>query len=348
MKLKMNIWGSAAAVLAVVLSAAAAHPASASAAAEPCAREIMPVLPDSTSTNVLSGDPGGRYQIGTSRDTDENDHNVLWQDGTARELRIPTGHGDASPQDVNRSGEIVALTSEGDDVQGWRYKNGQVTGLPSPESARSTEPTVINSGGEIAGTAFYAANAWDGYAVVWSADNAVRKLPRPDGFNEARVSDIDDDGTVVGYVTQWDYAKAEVLNERAVAWSADGSWRFLPGLVPDAHTQALTIRNGRVAGTEQGRDHAVAWDARSGEATELPARGRPVAINSGGSVALNPGYGDMVLLQQGVERPLPVDDPNMSGGSVFALTDADVVYGSDWVWDGDKQTSTQWPVRWRC
>jgi hypothetical protein len=347
MKLKMNIWGSTAAVLAVVLPTVVAHPAPASAAAEPCAREIMPVLPGSTGTDVRGGDPGGHYQFGSSQDADEENHTVLWQDGTARELRIPTAHGDAAPQDVNQSGEIAALTREGDDFQGWRYRDGQVTSLPVPPSARSIQPTAISGGGEIAGIAFYAP-AGDGYAVVWSTDNAVRKLPRPDGFNEVRVSDIDDDGTVVGYVQQWDYPNAEILNERAVAWSADGSWRYLAGLVPDAHTEALTIRNGRVAGTEEGRDHALAWDAHSGEATELPARGRPIAINSGGSVALNPGHGDLVLLQQGVERPLPVDDSNMSGGSVSALTDADVVYGSDWVWDGAKQASVQWPVRWRC
>ena len=348
MKMTKSILGSTAAVLAVVLPAVAAQRTPASAAAAACAREIMPVLPGSTGTDVRGGDPGGHYQFGSSQGADDESHNVLWRDGTARELRIPTAQGDASPQDVNERGEIAALTREGDDFQSWRYTNGQVISLPSPQAARSTQSTAINGGGEIAGTASYAPALRDSYAVVWSADNAVRKLPRPDGFEEVRVSDIDDDGTVVGHVQHWDYPKAELLNERAVAWSADGSWRFLAGLVPGAHTEALTIRNGRAAGNEEGRDHALAWDAHSGEATELPAKGRPVAINSGGSVALNPGHGDMVLLQQGVERPLPVDDPNMSGGSVSALTDADVVYGSDWVWDGDKQASVLQPVRWRC
>jgi uncharacterized membrane protein len=308
----------------------------------------MPALPGSTGTDVRGGDPGGHYQFGSSQDADDESHNVLWQEGTARELPIPTADGNATPADVNQSGEIAALTREDDDFQGWRYRNGQVTSLPSPQSARSAQPTAINGGGGIVGTAFYAPQERDGYAVVWSADNAVRKLPRPDGFNEARASDIDDDGTVVGYVQQWDYPNARLLDERAVAWSADGSWRFLAGLVPNAHTEALAIRNGRVVGTEQGRDHALAWDARSGEATELPTHGRPVAINSHGSVALDPGNGDMTLLQQGVERPLPVADPNMSNGSVAALTDTDVVYGSDRVWDGDRQASVVQPVRWRC
>jgi hypothetical protein len=139
---------------------------------------------------------------------DREGTHVLWQDGTARELRIPTADGNATPQDVSQSGEIAALTREGDDFQGWRYRDGQVTSLPSPQSARSSQPTAISGGGEIAGTAFYAGSARDGYAVVWSADNSVRKLPRPDGFNEAQASDIDDDGTVVGYVQQWDYPAA--------------------------------------------------------------------------------------------------------------------------------------------
>src|SRR3954466_745443 len=90
MKMTKSILGSTAAVLAVVLPAVAAQRTPASAAAAACAREAMPVLPGSTGRGVGGGDPGGRYQFGASQGADDESHNILWRDGTARELRIPT------------------------------------------------------------------------------------------------------------------------------------------------------------------------------------------------------------------------------------------------------------------
>jgi hypothetical protein len=212
--------------------------------------------------------------------------------------------------------------------------------LPAPSGAFGAGAVAINARGQIAGQSFDQ-DGWDQRAVVWSATNAIRVLPRPDGFNEATVAGIDDDGTVVGTVSDWNYEAATVRAQRAIAWFPEGTWRFLPGTAADSFVEATSIRHGAVVGAQRGNT-ALVWSARSGDPTVLTTGATPGDISTTGSVTLRKGA-DNLLYQPGAGyRLLPQDDPGMGLSTAASVTDDEQVYGTD----AGSGTST--PVRWTC
>jgi uncharacterized membrane protein len=299
----------------------------------------MPVPAGTQSASIGGGDPSGKYLLGNSTDTSGQTHTLLWTGGAVQDLGVSDQH----LMDIDSSGEIVGDTpADGDGGQVYVRAYGQTITLSAPGSPLDTEAVGISNDGEVAGTAFYQDNERDGYAVAWSPGGSVDKLPRPSGFNTAQATGIDADGTVVGTVTDMDWPDAETLNEKAIAWFPDGTWKLLPGLDSDSFTEGVAISNGTVIGNVADGD-PLEWDASSGTPSALPADGRPVAINSGGSVVLE-GSGSPVWVHDGVSRTLPDFDPVMGTGNVGLLTDSDVAYGSD-VKDITYETV---PVRWDC
>jgi hypothetical protein len=333
------------AAVAVAPLAAWATPAglATSTVGEPCPRETVPAPAGLTARFFDGGDPSGLYQVGRAADGDEIEHLVLWKDGTAHDLGVPPLGVNAFAIDVNQQGEIIGNTFLDDEWRGWRSQGGKFTAVPLPPSAVSATAVAINSKGAVAGTTFHRAGLFDGQAAVWSADSLVRELTRPIGFNEARAADIDEDGTVIGTVELWDYEALALLDQRAVAWFPDGTWRFLAEIDSADHTEAGSIRNGLVVGTD-GDGGVLAWNARSGGATELLPEGRPITVNSNKSVTTS---NLELLLPSGVRRPLPIFD-QIFGGVPVVLTDADVVYGYADFYDEDRQTSATALLRWNC
>ncbi|MCX5233561.1 lamin tail domain-containing protein [Streptomyces sp. NBC_00233] len=310
---------------------------------EACSREVISGPAGLTAKTLEAGDPSGRYQAGRAVDSADVEHLVLWTDGVAEDLGVPALGANSFPSDVNGHGEIVGNVFMDGNWRGWRRRGGQFTPVTLPASALTADAVAINGNGEMAGTSFRAAYAQDGRATVWSTDNSARELTRPAGFNDARALDIDDDGTVIGTVSLLDYDTATTLDQRAVAWFPDGTWRFLNGIRPTDQTEAKAIRNGRVVGTTASGG-ILAWNAVSGDVTQLSPEGRPVEVNSTGSVTTT---NLELILPSGVRRPLPIFDP-VHGGASRVLTDANIVYGKASYYDEDLQATVAPLLRWNC
>lgn len=307
------------------------------ATVEPCVRETLRLPAGAAEGFLRAADPSGRYQVGDYRHADEQWRFALWRDGVPADLPLT---GNTYPVDVNARGDVAGNASSGG-WRGWRWRAGQVVDLPAPSGTAGANAVAINSRGEIAGES-YDEEVRDQRVVVWSPANAVRQLPRPDGFDEAHVAGIDDDGTVVGTVFKWDYPNATVLAQRAVAWFSDGTWRFLPGTAANSFTEATAVRHGAVVGAERGGNVSI-WSARSGDATVLTSGDvLPSDVNTSGSITLRKGV-DNLLYQPGTGfRSLPQNDPAMGYGRAVGVTDDEQVYGSDSA-DGLSEA-----VRWTC
>jgi uncharacterized membrane protein len=311
--------------LAVSQPAAWAEPP----AGEPCTRHSLP-LPTGGTTSLDGSDPTGRYQIGSIHYSEGSDHLVRWKDHVLQDAGSLDG---VRGEDVNQSGEMVGTALKDDQLRSWRWRDGDLVWLPAARPDRKVRAVAINAAGTVAGTAENRSDGWDHRVVVWSAADAVRELAIPEGFNEAYATDIDDDGTVVGVVQDWDYEGAGVNSAKAVAWFPDGDWRFLPALGTDPFADVVGVRDGTVLGTSTGstNDHvAVVWRAASGGPTEVAPdlNAAVVALSGSGSIATS-AHSEIALLQDGVRRPLPLPPTTdaMSGGYVADVTDDDVVYG---------------------
>jgi hypothetical protein len=291
----------------------------------PCTRHALP-LPTWGTTSIYGSDPTGRYQIGSIHYSEGSDRLVRWRDHVLQDVGAVDG---VNGEDVNQSGEMVGTANKGDSLEGWVWRD-DLSWLSAPRPDQVAQPVAINGAGTVAGTVKNRSDHWDARVVVWSAGDEVRQLAMPEGFNEAKAVDIDEDGTVVGVVQDWDYEGAGSNASKAVAWFPDGSWRFLPAIDDDPYADVVAIRNGMVIGTSSTSKQAVAWQARAGGPSEVASDVRPTvqAVSGAGSIAISHGP-ELSLLQNKVRRPLPLPpttDP-MSGGHVVDVTDDDIVYG---------------------
>lgn len=339
----MSIFSTAVAVSLTLGVVGVPAGAAATTEATPCPAEAVLLPAGAVAGSIGATDPTGRYQVGEYRGADGQDRFALWLDGTPAEVVLGDG---AAPADVNARGEVVGNTNPGDGGwRGWRRKGGQLVSLPVPAGAARAEAVAINARGEVAGQATNG-DGWDSRAVVWPVTGAARTLALPPGFNEARAAGIDDDGTVVGTVSDWDYENATVRSSRAVAWFPEGGWRFLPGTGDDALVEAAAIRHGAVTGREfdpATRTYtAVSWATRSGGATVVAPGASPSDLSTNGSVLLRSGVQNL-LQQAGEGRTLTQRDPVMGSGRTAGVTDDELVYGSDTDAGGAEK-----PVRWRC
>jgi hypothetical protein len=320
------------AMIAVAVGALALSPVTANPAATPCPRTALAVPAGATDADINHAEPSGHYQVGSWRDANEATHLLRWHDGVPEDLGIPANNGYAAA--VDGDGQVVGNAGVDGGWHGWRLRDGVEAELPAPPGVAGAAASSLNARGEIAGHSFNADNG-DSRPVVWSSDNVVRVLPRPDGFNEAGAAAIDDDGTVVGTVQDWDYPNAQVLGQRAVVWLPDGSWHFLAGLNTTDFTSTSAIRNGVIAGVSGSTP--VTWSVATGAISVLPGVGSPAAVNAAGSVGLARGA-ELFLVQHGNARPLPVKN-SAAVGSIAGVTDSEIVYGSD---------DYSHPVLWDC
>jgi hypothetical protein len=324
--------------LGLTMAAVASGPAAAAAA--PCVREVLRLPAGAVSGGVRTTDPTGRYQVGTYRDANEGDHTVVWRDGAPAEIVLP---GNSGAADVNARGDVIGGTNPGDGQwHDWRRPAGQtdLVNLPAPAGTAGADALAINARGQIAGES-YEPDGWNRRAVVWSATNVVRTLPQPAGYNETRVTGIDDDGTVVGTVYDWDIPAANIRAARAIAWFPEGTWRLLPGTATDGRVEANSIRHGAVVGT-QNDDTVLVWSARSGNPTVLTTGSVAGDISTTGSITLRK-FADKLLYQPGAGyRTLPQDDAVMGSALAVSLTDDDQVYGTD------SDNGVAKPIRWTC
>jgi hypothetical protein len=270
-------------------------------------------------TYLVATDPTGRYQVGTvpvPAPTGDEYRVVRWRDGAPTVFPGPSRMVDVA--DVNQSGEFAGTSIGVDDRPAWVYRDGAFAPLPALGAGYSSTVTAINGAGEVAGTQFDPAGRQ--HAVLWSVERSTRALPLPDGFAQATVTGLDEDGTVVGYAFTEPTAPSP---GEPVIWPAGGGVRVLAG--PDgAGVGYPVISSARIFATAEG-NRLVEWDSRGGGPRVVADRiADVVAVNGHGSVlvaALRPepdngAYG--ALLRNGVLHPVP--------GGGLSLSDRDVVY----------------------
>ncbi|MFK4088596.1 hypothetical protein ACI2LF_31070 [Kribbella sp. NPDC020789] len=320
-----------------VLASTVLAPSGSSAAAVPdCALDLLPTLPGSIGTTVDAGDPGGRYQVGRSEDANGNYRLVRWTGDQPADLG-PLG--ESVPTGAGYNGDVIGNAPAGDGWQGWRWRQGVRTALPTPAGFAGATAEAINDAGVIAGTA-YDADGWNTRAVVWSADNQVRVLSTPAGFNNVKAADIDFDGTVAGTAEDWDVPNAHLREQKAVRWSPAG----VIERVSQSGSSAKAIFNGQIAADVAGRPWVfLGYPTYNEVAVAATGPVRDIAVNSIRTMVLlgNRYNLQLVDIDRGPQR-LPVEDPVVSGGAATVVTGALKVYGTDFA------RGLRTPVRWTC
>lgn len=202
-------------VLTVALPGLVAGPSEAQHAESSCSWQAMAMPPvekvgevhvsaasgtGNYSGRVLEVDPDGRAIVDM----------VLWnRDGSSGRVHpAPVGFKGTAPVDENRSGTILldAERLDGTGSQEFTYSGGHegkgvYRALPTPEGFRYVRAEAINNRGDVLGDGSRIDG--DGAPVVWPGDGGppvVITLP-PDN-RLAQAVDIDDDGTVLLYLSK--------------------------------------------------------------------------------------------------------------------------------------------------
>jgi hypothetical protein len=183
---------------------------------------------------VVSGaDPTGRYIVG--RTYPGKPTTVIWVDRQPHLAAMPGD--DPVLRDITSSGVAVGSSFIGDKIAAWVYVDGKYTRL---SGSGETEANAINEQRMIAG-------AVRNKPAVWRSPTAQpTMLALPGSGWSGAAFGIDEDGTVVGSMSQKDGARV------AAVWRPDGTVTQLAA--PTAHGGpandyvADSIRNGWVSG----------------------------------------------------------------------------------------------------
>jgi uncharacterized membrane protein len=301
-----------------------------SAAAGHCLQHPLASLAGVSSLNPSAVAPAGRFVVGTGELASGQRTVVRWHDGVPKQLGVVADG--VVVGDVSDDGQIVIGVANGPRVKNYRYRDGELEGLPTPSGYVNVVASDIdNANGLIAGTV-YDADFRNGRGVVWDAANRPRVLQIPPGFNEIGVNDIDNNGMVVGLVADWDYENATVRSQRPAYWESDGAVTLLP---ETAYPEVIAVRDGVAVGVNG--DDAVRWQLGTGAPGTTIARTRASALNGKGAVLL----AKSVLTADQGERPLEMKDPGgASGVFPIGIDDRNQVYGVD--------GHTFEAVRWDC
>ncbi len=296
--------------LLVTLAPAAAQAKPASTA---CRTVAVPVPAGTTTSSINGGDPTGHYLVGVAYHVGGTT-GLLWHDGriTQIDASVLTPYVQADFNDVNRHGVVVGerMTDYNSfHTDAFIYQSGRFTLLPAPHPGDETHAVAINSHGDVVGNAF-TATGW--HPVLWPANRpgTVRVLTAGNAF----ATDIDENGTVVGYLEPYPDGTPYV-------WPVNGRPYALP--VPPGGTGgvAVAIRLGMVAGNvldpATGGSKPALWNLRTGDFTFLrDIQGSALSVNRWGTLGLT----GMVVHSDG--RVVPV------GGWVNVITDHGLAAGS--------------------
>jgi hypothetical protein len=214
-----------------------------------CAAARLPVPAGATESEVLGGEPSGRYLVGRAEAGDRL-WALLWDRGRMTVLDPPVDFVDRLV--VNSAGVVAGRGGADGGAVSWVYEHGAYRTLDGP-GGRHEGVVAINSRGDVLGggpearaAAAIPRTGADDRAVVWlAADRRPRELAAPAGA-DAVAYDIDDEGTVVGVLEY--RGSAGRLGMRAVAWDPAGTIRELPvprGAVPSG---ATAVRDGWILG----------------------------------------------------------------------------------------------------
>jgi hypothetical protein len=217
-----------------------------------CRISTLPVPDGRTMAVVTGADPTGRFLLGRAypNRAGSGEYLVVVWDGRRPTLVLMRGMEQAL-YDINTKRVAVGSSYLGTGMTAWLYRGGKLSKLPGGDGA---EARAINE----ANTAVGVRNAMP---VIWpSVDQAPVDLPLPAGATYGEALDIDEDGTIVGYVG------TKGKDERPYVWLPDRTGRplgVLDSRAPLSTARAYGIRNGWVTGSVD--KTAVRWDLRTGK-----------------------------------------------------------------------------------
>lgn len=310
-----------------------------------CEISLLDVPDDSSMSIVTAMDSTGTYIAGRSYPEDpHNDffrHTILWEDGEIIEVDFPGL--DQSIQDVNSLGDAVGY---GFDPDGelerfpYAYVNGEVIEL---EPEIEGEAHGINDEGTIVGTLYEPERS---SAVIFT-DEGPQPLDLPEGAESSGAVDINDDGSIFGYVTFEDPER----DSQPYLWEPDGS------LVELTFADDSDYELGAVASMSDGWAAANAIDADSNFGVVLWAPGETegelvefssmFGINGQGWVVGSSD--DLAAVHAGgelYELPSLNDDSDILDRADAMSRDGSVIAGSV-NWDLEQEASLEAAV-WHC
>jgi hypothetical protein len=263
-----------------------------------CTLQLLPTPVAGDYADMSAADRTGRIQAGMVARGDTTVGPVIWRDGVASLVHLPSSVSDAVSNvvGVNSHGDLV-LTGGKAGTDSWLYHNGRVTKLPSPPGM-DTVASDINDSGDIVGWGEAPSGHSD--VVVWPHDHpgTVDKLATPHGVSAMALS-IDDAGTVGGSLGDGD---------TPYVWNANGTGH------------ALKVPSGRHGGKvfDANGDWAVGWVGDSKKSTglvgarwNLRTGAVDVFTDNDEGVAVAPngdfagGIGDAYIFRNGVFDELP-------------------------------------------
>ena len=286
----------------------------------------LPAVPGFTQSFSYGTDHGSHVFGAVTNDSGLTESPVVWSTdvGTPPHL-LGSAHGSSTRiTALNAAGVAVGYYHDATGRHPVRYVNGAYQDLPVPAGAGTAEAVDVNAGGDIVGTV-------DDSIILWRADKpgTYSLLPKASG-DSAGASGIDNARNIVGTLSHGDQTTTYVWNSagKAVALStvAAGDWVDPRG-----------IRNGRVAGTEQGG--AIVWDLSGHVLWHLADHGVS-SINADGLASgwqnVPDGLVQQLLRNGKVVAPIPtVSDHFSASGGASALTDSGLLAG-----DVEQQAAT--------
>jgi hypothetical protein len=318
----VNVRNRLAKYVGIILAAVAVTvPARAASATDGLEMERLPVPAGVVNSEVKGGDHAGHFLVGAGLRFDGAEWTEVvlrWENGAVSELDTAAlaPYMLVEATDVNKEGVIVGrriTDSTTFHSDAWIYRDGRFSLLPGLQPTDETSAAAINARGDVVGRS-------GARAVLWPADRlgTVRELAvDPSLPMPATGVDIDDDGTVLGFL-----GCRTCDGQRPYIWPARGAGYELAAPAGTTHPEGMAIHNGWVAGAAIAdyRSAAVRWDLSAGTASVISTEhgnGDAMPVNSRGTVAA----GDALLYRDGRVQVL--------NGYVTVLTDRGTAAGSD-------------------
>lgn len=305
---------------------AATGPDAAGTTGAACRMRVLPAPNGAWGTRVTGGDHSGRHLVGeaTLDETAFTRFGVHWVDGHVRV--VDTGALQPYVQvwfaDVSSHGVIVGtrLNDTGAfHTDAWVYRDGVARVLPALTPGDDTEAVAVNSRGDVVGTS----RGTTSRVVLWPADRpgTVRELTTTDQSTYGWGVDIDDDGTVLGFMNGRPNPA-----QHPYVWRPDGTGFPLAAPAGTGYPEAMAIHHGWVAGTawvptgDGMMTSALArWNLRTGASVSMPdlLYFGPISVNKQGTI----GAGTKLIYRNGHVRELGanvrvVSDRGTAAGTV--------------------------------
>ena len=326
----------------------------ATAAPQRCDIEQLAVPGDTRPVRVTGMDPTGRFVLGQAlptTNTNADQPSLIWDGGQPTWIHLPGTQQEIS--DITTAGVAVGTYTQGGLPHPVVVRGGQVTPLTGVYAGQAT---AIDDAGTIVGVDIHSAKATP-VPVRWdSPTSRAVDLPLPAGFPYGWASDIAEDGTIVGAVSN------ERGESRGYVWLPGGAAHELPapvstgavhgltGAVPTAVGGEWASGSGTATGGDGGAVKVgVVWNLQTGEATILPGFG-PLGVAGNGWIVgtdttRHPGA---TLLAGGrtVALPALANLTNDATNVVVAISaDGRVLAGQS---DASAAADTTKPVLWHC